>query len=190
MTIYYTSDQHWDHKNIIIYTQRIYVNVEEMNKALIDNHNAIVKSEDTTYHLGDFSMSPKIVPDILKQLNGSHILIAGNHDKCHPANKKNKNQDDSVKEYISYGFKEVHLELMQDIPGIGLVKLNHLPYNDPNFDDKRYSHLKPKPSGEKYLFHGHVHTTWKKRGNMINLGVDQWNYKPVSIQQIIEFLNE
>lgn len=188
--IYYTSDQHYYHINVIKYCQREYKNVEEMNKALIDNHNAIVKPEDTTYCLGDFSMTDRVVPEILKQLNGTHILIPGNHDKCHPANKKNKNKEESIREYISYGFKEVHLELMQDIPGIGLVKFNHLPYNDPGHDDRRYDHLKPKPSGEKYLFHGHVHNSWKRKDNMINLGVDVWEYKPVSLDQIIEFLAE
>lgn len=190
MTIYFSSDPHYFHKNIILYTGREYKDVEEMNRALIDNHNAIVKPEDTTYCLGDFSMTDKVVADILKQLNGTHILIPGNHDKCHPGNKKNKDKEASIREYISYGFKEVHLELMQDIPGIGLVKFNHLPYNDPTHDDRRYDNFKPKPSGEKYLFHGHVHTSWKRRGTMINLGVDQWDYKPVSIPQIIEFLNE
>jgi calcineurin-like phosphoesterase family protein len=187
MTIFYSSDEHFGHLNIIKYCNRNFSTIEEMNKALIDNHNATVSSEDTTYHLGDFSMSDKIVPEILKQLNGTHILIPGNHDKCHPAHK---NYQTKITEYLSYGFKEIHIELMQDIPGIGLVKFNHLPYNDPGFDDNRYAHLKPKPSGEKYLFHGHVHTSWKRRDNMINLGVDQWEYKPVSLDQVISFLNE
>jgi len=161
-----------------------------MNRTLIDNHNAIITTEDTVYHLGDFSMSSKVVPDILKQLNGTHILIPGNHDTCHPGNKKNKNKPEAIKEYLSFGFKEVHLEMTMDIPGIGLVKLNHLPYNDPTHDDRRYDNFKPKPSGEKYLFHGHVHNSWKRRRNMINMGVDVWDYKPVSIPQIIEFLKE
>lgn len=185
--IYYTSDYHFNHFNVIRYSQRPFSSVEEMNKALIDNHNAIVKPEDTVYCLGDFSMSNKVVPEILKQLNGNHILIPGNHDKCHPCNK---NSDKMIKEYLSYGFKEIHIQMEQDIPGIGLVKLNHLPYNDPGYDDNRYSHLKPTPTGEKYLFHGHVHTSWKRRDNMINLGVDVWDYKPVSLNQIIEFLAE
>ena len=187
MTIYFSSDPHYFHQKILVYCSRPFSNVEEMNKTLIDNHNAIVKPEDTTYCLGDFSMSNKVVPEILKQLNGTHILIPGNHDKCHPCNK---NSDNMIKEYLAYGFKEIHIEMMQDIPEIGLVKFNHLPYNDPGFDDNRYNHLKPKPSGEKYLFHGHVHTSWKRRDNMINLGVDQWNFKPVSIDQIKSFLNE
>lgn len=185
--IYITSDEHYFHKNIILYTGRNYKDVEEMNQALIDNHNAIVQPDDLVYHLGDFSMSNKNVQGILSQLNGSHILIPGNHDKCHPVHK---NSDKMIREYLSYGFKEIHIQMEMNIPEIGLVKFNHLPYNDPTYEDRRYDHLKPKPTGEDYLFHGHVHGSWKRRGNMINMGVDVWNYRPVSIPEIIDFLKE
>ena len=187
---YVCSDEHYFHKNIIIYTGRKYKDVEEMNKALIDNHNAIVKSDDLVYHLGDFSMSNKVVPEILSQLNGSHILIPGNHDTCHPGNKKNKDKEATIREYLSFGFKEIHIEMEMNIPEIGLVKFNHLPYNDPTYEDHRYDHLKPKPTGEDYLFHGHVHNSWKRRGNMINVGIDVWNYRPVSIPEIVKLLKE
>lgn len=183
--IFYTSDEHYNHKNIILYAGRKYKDVEEMNQALIDNHNSIVSANDTTYHLGDFSMSATVVKDILSQLNGTHILIPGNHDKCHPCHKKfNKIKS----EYIGYGFKDVIVEQTIDIKGLGLVKFNHLPYIDPGWDDVRYSQFKPKPTGEKYLFHGHVHNSWQTKGNMINLGVDVWDYKPVELEYLIDFI--
>lgn len=185
--MFMTSDEHWGHKNIIVYCKRNFSTIEDMNKALIDNHNSVVGNNDIVYHLGDLSMSNKIVPEILKQLNGSHILIPGNHDKCHPCHK---NSGPMIKEYLSYGFKEIHIEMEMDIPEIGLVKFNHLPYNNPGYDDNRYAHFKPTPTGEKYLFHGHVHNSWKLRDNMLNLGVDVWDYKPVSLPEIVEFLNK
>ena len=45
--IYVTSDTHFNHKNIIEYCNRPYSSVEEMNKAIIDNWNSVVKDEDT-----------------------------------------------------------------------------------------------------------------------------------------------
>jgi len=50
-----------------------------MDKVLIDNFNSLVKPGDKTYHLGDFTFKDKDY--YLKQLNGEHIFIKGNHDR-------------------------------------------------------------------------------------------------------------
>lgn len=184
---YYSSDEHFFHDKIRGYSGRPYSSVEEMNEALIANHNSIVSKDDEVIHLGDFSMKHDVVKPTLEQLNGTHILIPGNHDRCHPCHKNHK---EYVKKYLDYGFKEIIVEQTLELEGIGLVKFNHLPYNDPGWNDTRYSQFKPKNTGEKYLFHGHVHNSWKMRDNMLNLGVDVWDYKPVSLDQIIEFLNK
>lgn len=185
--LFFSSDQHFFHFNIISYSARPFTTVEEMNQALIDNHNSIVSPNDEIIHLGDFSMNSIYVKGILDQLNGTHILIPGNHDKCHPCHKKKAK---TKAEYISYGFKDVIVEQTIDIEGLGLVKFNHLPYIDPGWDDVRYSQFKPTSTGEKYLFHGHVHNSWKTRGNMINLGVDVWDYKPVALDDIIKYIKD
>ena len=75
MTKFLTSDEHYNHKNILGYCSRPFSTVEEMNQALIDNHNSVVGPNDEVIHLGDFSMSDKCVKEILSQLNGIHILI-------------------------------------------------------------------------------------------------------------------
>ena len=187
MALYFSSDEHFFHKNILGYCSRPFSTVEDMNQALIDNHNSVVGINDEVIHLGDFSMSDKCVKEVLSQLNGTHILIPGNHDKCHPCHR---NIEKTKEQYLSYGFKDIIVEQSIEIDGLGLVKFNHLPYNDPGWDDKRYTNFKPKPTGEKYLFHGHVHNSWKTRDNMINLGVDVWNYKPVSLEDLIKYIKD
>ena len=92
--IFVTSDTHFSHVNIIKYCNRPYASVEEMNNALIDNWNSVVKNDDLVIHLGDFALG-RTIQDIKKhldKLNGNKILILGNHDSL--------SQDD----YIKCGF--------------------------------------------------------------------------------------
>jgi len=79
--IFLTSDEHYYHSNIIKYCNRPYSSLFEMHKDLIDRHNSFVSDNDTVYHLGDFSFNHKKITNILNHLNGTHILICGNHDE-------------------------------------------------------------------------------------------------------------
>ena len=83
MQKFYISDWHYGHDNIIAFDNRPFKSVEEMNQALIDNWNRVVKNEDTVYVLGDmFWIKGKDAIPILKQLHGQKFLIKGNHDRC------------------------------------------------------------------------------------------------------------
>jgi calcineurin-like phosphoesterase family protein len=78
MTIFFTSDSHLGHKNIIKYSNRPFASVEEMDNIIIANYNSVVKEGDTVYDLGDFSFTnPK---KYLDQLNVLPIRIKGSHD--------------------------------------------------------------------------------------------------------------
>lgn len=94
--IYWTSDTHFGHRNIIKYCKRPFASKEEiesgrisdasvqrMDEALIANWNAIVKPGDTVYHLGDFANATKVtrVQSILDRLHGTKHLCPGNHDR-------------------------------------------------------------------------------------------------------------
>ena len=77
-----TSDQHFNHENIIKYCNRPFSSVEEMNEEMIKRWNAVVSKDDTVFVLGDFFMGRLTeIKDILPRLNGHIMLVEGNHDK-------------------------------------------------------------------------------------------------------------
>ena len=75
--IWFTADNHYYHNNIIHYCDRPFKNINEMHKSLISNHNAVVKSSDTVYFLGDFGMG-KLLQNIVSQLNGINLIKSCN----------------------------------------------------------------------------------------------------------------
>jgi calcineurin-like phosphoesterase family protein len=184
--IWFTSDQHFGHANIIKYCNRPFESVEDMNDQLVRRHNLLVEPTDEVYHLGDFSMHPRELAR-LKDMNGRHNLIPGNHDRCHPVHK---NWHDKLKLYLDSGFQSIYVEdqiIMTDSP-FEVVTLHHLPYTGDHHDtEERYKSFRPVDYGG-WLLHGHVHTTWKVKDKMINVGVDQWGYAPISILQIREII--
>lgn len=80
--IFYISDTHFNHSNIINFDKRPFTNVDEMNETLIHNWNSVVKRGDQVYILGDFcwSRDENVWISILRRLNGQKFLIRGNHD--------------------------------------------------------------------------------------------------------------
>lgn len=80
--IYFISDTHFYHSNIIKYSNRPFKDVNEMNETIINSWNSVVKNDDTVYHLGDFCLSSDDeIKSIFNMLNGNKILIRGNHDR-------------------------------------------------------------------------------------------------------------
>lgn len=80
--VFFTADTHFGHGNIVKYAGRPFTNSHEMDKAIIERWNAVVKPEDTVYHLGDVGFrAPAHLLGILRQLNGTIHLVTGNHDK-------------------------------------------------------------------------------------------------------------
>jgi calcineurin-like phosphoesterase family protein len=180
--IYLTSDEHMMHLNIIRYSSRPFSTVEEMNNEIIRRFNERVGANDITYHVGDFSLQEKYVQPYLSRENGEHVLIRGNHDQCHPKHKKH---EEATERYLTHGFKAVHDELE-----VEEFLLAHMPYADPTAKDQRYQQYRPVRRGDKVLLHGHVHNTFKFKANppQLNVGVDAWNYYPVSILEIRAFI--
>ena len=180
MKTFFTADTHFWHKNVIEYCNRPWSTVEEMNHGLITNWNTIVCPEDTVWVLGDFAFcgSQKLT-EITKALNGTKNLIIGNHD---------------WKNFKPHRYKELGFNLAAEshhlqIPELGYVQLNHFPFL---FDHKgitpRYMDKRPKNDGQ-YLFHGHIHNgegSWKVKHKEVNVGVDVWDYRPITIQDILK----
>lgn len=151
--IFFTADLHFHHRNIITYCNRPFNNVAEMNAYLIQTWNSQVDVNDIVYFLGDFSINKKAVFDesLVRQLNGIKHLILGNHDKF--TQEKNR--------YITAGWSSVQTQIHQ-FPlknGIRINMIHHPPVNNSN----NRNHI--------YL-HGHSHCRYLKKGNCIDVGID------------------
>ena len=81
MTVWFTSDTHFGHANIIGYSNRPFASIDEMDAVLVCNWNALVQPQDEIWHLGDFTFrSEKAASTYLQRLNGRKHLVWGNHD--------------------------------------------------------------------------------------------------------------
>lgn len=170
--IYFTSDHHFSHANIIRFCDRPFEDVHTMNKILTDNWNSVVSPDDTVYHLGDFSFGGKI-SKFLQYLNGNIILIRGNHDR-------NSN--------IKGCGLTIHQNLDFEYDGYKF-KLNHRPVFTADAVDKDSERRSIIDLDEyDYILCGHIHEKWLQNQKNINVGVDVWDFKPVSIETIIELI--
>lgn len=175
MATYFTSDTHFGHLAIITYSNRPFKDVAHMNEALIANWNSVVKPDDRIYHIGDFAMGPKnLHKGYLDRLNGYKILVRGNHDQ-----KSDK--------MLWMGFNEVHPYKFEIINGLN-VYMAHIPLgNDPYAEKNRTYHpeFTPEPPPHDIWVCGHVHNAFKRKGKVINAGVDVWGYKPVTFEELL-----
>lgn len=76
--IWFSSDYHFSHYNIIKYCNRPFKEIEEMNNIIISRHNKLVKKNDIVICLGDISFNNSL--DYIRQMNGTFVLVRGNHD--------------------------------------------------------------------------------------------------------------
>lgn len=162
MKTWIISDSHLYHLNIIKYCNRPFSDVEEMNKAIINNWNSKVSKDDIVYHLGDFALGSGDYLDIVKNLNGRKFLIMGNHDTKTP------------KHYLECGFEFVSKNpiIIQD-----KYILSHHPRQG---DIGRFKNI-----------HGHCHWIGKKdiSGNHFDASCERINYTPILLDEIIKIKN-
>lgn len=134
----YIADWHWGHTDILHFDNRPFKNIETHNAELIRRWNAAVNPCDTVYVLGDMfwvNMTQSI--EVLDQLNGTIILIKGNHDRCHDARLLKKFA--KVVEYLEVEDEGDHIVLCH--------------YPIPCFKNHFYGWLH---------FYGHVHTSFEE----------------------------
>lgn len=102
--IFFTSDHHFGHENIIKFCNRPFKDAREMNEELIKRWNEKIKPNDHVYHLGDFGLTYKEnLAQIIDQLNGKIYLIVGNHESAALQNRK---KFEWVKEYFELKVKD------------------------------------------------------------------------------------
>ena len=163
---WFTSDLHFGHKNVIEYCSRPFTDVDDMARGLIANYNQLVAPTDIVYFLGDITFANATNSrKYISQLNGYKILVKGNHD--HKSSKM-----------CRYGFDLVTYGATILI-GDEIYKLSHYPYGDARFPTRS-----PVDQGG-WILHGHTHSKEKFRDRQIHVGVDAWNYWPVSEVDII-----
>lgn len=82
--IWFTSDTHFGHENVLKFTDRPWETIWQMNDAIVDSINGRVAVDDELYILGDFSfkMTAQDAYGLRKRIACRRIhLVPGNHDK-------------------------------------------------------------------------------------------------------------
>lgn len=173
--IFFTSDLHLNHENIIGWCGRPFKDIEEMNQAIIDNWNKVVGKNDIVFDLGDFCFGGSAEwKKFTESLNGIHVLIPGNHDW--------KNRCFKHKDF----FYEVRSQYFVTVDG-QQIWLSHFPFLTWSGKERGVWNL-----------HGHVHlSTYKNTGidyetmktaspTQYDVGTDWHQFTPVSFQQVKE----
>ena len=159
MAVWFTSDTHFaDHRVLNLYP-RPFASTAEMNAGLTANWNAVVSPDDEVWHLGDFARTVKAAGELLPRLNGTKHLLLGNND---PPGVRELGWA-SVADY-----REITLD------DVALV-LCHYPFRSWNGQHKGAVNL-----------HGHSHGRLAPMTRQLDVGVDVWAFRPVSLQTLLE----
>ena len=172
MEIFFTSDNHFGHKNIIEYCQRPFETVEEMDETMIERWNAVVKPNDTICHLGDFTLGGKnTAKKYFKQLHGQITILMNiwHHDKHWI--KGLSNRWDELHIYVT------PLPPMFVIESKPPIVLCHYPLAV--WDRKHY---------DSWHLHGHSHGRYKGEGFIMDVGVDANEFTPVRLETVKEYM--
>lgn len=177
---FFTSDLHFGHENVIKYSNRPFLSVEEMDQTLVDNWNNVVKEKDTVIIAGDIAMrySSNYAYNIVKKLKGHKHLVFGNHDKAIKKNKDFVNLFESVSDLLT-----VKVQDKEAIGGTRRIVVCHYPMLV--WDRSHYG---------AWHLHGHCHGTLPDDNTSLrfDIGVDAWTtdgtklYRPIEYNEIKE----
>lgn len=158
--IFFIADTHFNHANIIKYCNRPFDNINEMNEYIIKKWNSVVKNVDTVYHLGDVGFgSLQEVKVLVQRLNGTKILLRGNHDfKI------------GVNTWKEIGFSQVYKKKII----LDNLLLTHAPSEEVEKSQINIlGHIHDKPLDERF-----------DKKNHICVSCDVIDYTPISIEII------
>ena len=182
--IFFTSDSHANHFNIIGSCNRPFKDENEMNEALIEKWNSVVDEDSIVFHLGDFAWGGYIKWKLFRDaLNGHIILIKGNHD--------DKNLTTTgEKEFFDFVAYQMKIRI-----GKRAVYLNHYPF-------LCYAGTYREPKDQVWALHGHIHLGPNSLSGLdvprmeyllptqYDVGVDMNDFAPISWEEVkkkIEF---
>lgn len=160
--IFFTSDWHFNETRITPEFNpffRPFKSVEEQNETMISRINEVVSEDDELYHVGDVSIDLDGI-DLMSRIKcKNRTLILGNYDLDKPEKMPLlKKQFDTILDSVYINYEGTSLYL------------NHYPVNAVK---------------DAFNIVGHIHGLWKVQPNMVNVGVDAWHYRPVSMTEIL-----
>ena len=163
MSVYFSSDQHFGHATARRFYRRPFGTVAEMDQQMIERWNAVVQpgNSDEVWLLGDFAVrqSSERVAFLLNTLNGRKHLIIGNND------------DAVVSGCGGWQSAQPYAEITL---GATRLVLCHYPFRS----------WRNKAKGAINL-HGHSHGKSKSLPRQFDVGVDVWDFRPVSLEQLL-----
>jgi calcineurin-like phosphoesterase family protein len=192
--IWFTADNHFGHENIIGFCNRPFASAREMDEAMIERWNRVVKPGDVVYHLGDFTLGGAAeAVRYFRQLNG-RIYVLGNdwhHDKRWlPRHTSSSGAVD----LLSF-FNELHQlgNKLRILPPMYVLEIKELGkdgrplpivlchYPLAEWDRQHYG---------SWHLHGHSHGNHKYTNGeyAIDVGVDSWNFTPLSLGGVLEIM--
>jgi calcineurin-like phosphoesterase family protein len=185
MTIYFTSDHHFGHANIIKYCDRPFDNVDHMDSEMIRRWNEVVQPNNTVYHLGDFTLEDKtFAQKYFAQLNGIINTLSNpwHHDKRwlpfggYPV-YRSKSGFGNVKVLGCMDVREYRINKSEN----PLIVLCHYPLAE--WDRKHYG---------AWHLHGHSHGKFIPGSGvaMLDVGVDSHDFYPISLEQVTELISK
>lgn len=159
MAVYFTADTHFGHGGIIRHGKRPFGSVDAMDSAMIDRWNERVGADDRVYHLGDFCFKGSALAQrYLDKLNGEIVFIRGNHDTDNTA-------------------RLARWAAHHDLHAIALagrrIVLCHYPLLE-----------WPDAFSGALHFHGHTHGRIPPHKKRCDVGVDVWDFRPVTLEEI------
>ena len=166
MSVYFTSDHHFGHSGARSFYRRPFATVAEMDREMIARWNAIIRSDDEIWYLGDFAVRqlPERVGSLLSELHGQKHLITGNND------------DAAVTTCAGWRSVQPYADITVDETRLILC---HYPF--------RTWHDMGKGS---INLHGHSHGRLKPQPRQFDVGVDVWNFRPVTLLELVGKLHK
>lgn len=160
--VYFTSDPHLTHKNVIKFCNRPFETIEEMDNELIANWNNVVGKKDNIFILGDFCFANKYtIEKFLKELNGRKYMICGNHDNP-KALRQLEGYFEFIGDMLDITYNKMHFVLC------------HYPLH--SWNRSHYGSIN---------LHGHNHDYQLMRKNQYNVGVDLNAYSPIHVDNLL-----
>jgi calcineurin-like phosphoesterase family protein len=194
--LWFTSDTHYDHKNICAATTnwvgaenltRKFSSLEQMNDELVTSINNKVGQDDILFHLGDWSFNGfENIRKFRERIVCKNVhLILGNHDHHIERNKDDiQSIFSSVNHYLQLEVKRELTSGQMKVGVLGYIRfvLMHYPIASWNGMSDGVIHL-----------HGHVHLPPHQRvanGKAMDVGVDGNNYDPIELYEVLRIMNK